>query len=124
MCAEAVCALEKRHLRVCEVRRGATYFSIRDETRTVSFEHLRDDCCVCGYDSGLKMKCGHFICPDDILTHAWEEIKLLKFEISCAFCPAIIDAEDIIKFGLPDCEEKQFIEAAISLNFCESQDIQ
>ena len=124
MCAAVVCALEKRRLDVSEVRRGATYFSIRDETRTVSFPHKTGECCVCRDDSGLKMQCGHFICPDDILNHAWEQIKHLKFEICCASCPAIIKIDDIIKFGLPDWEEKQFIEAAISVNFCESQDIQ
>ncbi|KAI6653415.1 hypothetical protein LOD99_3634 [Oopsacas minuta] len=99
------------------------YF-IRDETRTVSFTHPTGECCVCYDDSGLKMRCGHYICPDDILLNTWEQIQHLKFEVSCPSCPAIISIEDIMKFGLPDCEEKQFIEAAISVNFCESQDIQ
>ena len=32
--------------------------------------------------------------------------------------------EDIIKFGLPNDDEKQLLNAAISVNFCESQDTQ
>ena len=124
MCAEVVSAFKKRGLDVCKVRSAARYFYARDETRTVSFRHLKGQCCVCTDNGGLKMKCGHFICPDDILNHAWDQIKHLKFEISCASCPTIINSDDIIKFGLPDWEEKQFIEAAISVNFLESQDIQ
>ena len=123
MCA-AISALEGKGVQVWKVRVFAEYIFKRDETRTVPFPHQKGECCVCGDDGGLKMQCGHFICPDDILNHAWDQIKNLKFEISCASCPAIIKTDDIIRFGLPDWEEKQFIETAISVNFCESQDIQ
>ena len=125
MCAAiAISALEKKGVQVWNVRVGAEFLYNRDETRTVSFPHQKGECCVCDDDGGLKMKCGHFICPDDILNHAWGQIKHLKFEINCVSCSAIINTDDIIKFGLPDWEEKQFLEAAISVNFCESQDIQ
>lgn len=124
MCAARDCALETHKVKIWDVRKGCDIFGIRNETRTVSFSHPKDECCVCTDDGGLKMSCGHYMCPDDILNHTWEQLKHLKYEISCASCPVIIKMEDIMKFGLPDDEEKQFIEAAISVNFCESQDIQ
>ena len=117
------CAFET--LSVCNARVGADNFlGIRDETRTVSFPHPKGECCVCSDEGGLKLKCGHSICPDDILDHTWQQIKNLKHQISCATCKEIIDIDDIIKLGLPEEREKQFITAAISVNFCFSQDIQ
>ena len=117
------CALEG--IQVCEVRVGADKFiNIRDETRTIDFPHLKGECCVCADNSGLKMKCGHYICPDDLLDHVWQQIKRLKYEINCATCTKIIEVDDIMIFGLPESDEKQYIYAALSINFCSSQDIQ
>ena len=69
------------------------------------------------------MPCGHYICPDDILDWAWNQMKDLKHEFNCPICPSILSIEDIIKFGLPTEEEKQFLMTALSVNFCESQDV-
>ena len=118
-------ALDIHNIEVCNVRIGADYFiGKRDYTRTVSFPHPKGECCICGDDSGLKMKCGHYICPDDILDCAWAQLKTLKHQITCATCTTIIDIDDVIKFGLPSEEEKQFLTTALSVNFCSSQDIQ
>ncbi|KAI6653411.1 E3 ubiquitin-protein ligase RNF19B-like [Oopsacas minuta] len=125
MCAAKNNALETRSVEIWNVRKGGEMCFWRDETRTVSFKHPTSECCTCfDDDSGLEMSCEHYICPDCILRQTWVQIQHLKFEISCTKCPAIISIEDIMKFGLADCEEKQFIETAISVNFCESQDIQ
>ena len=118
-------ALDIHNIEVCNVRIGADYFiGKRDYTRTVSFPHPNGECCICSDDSGLKMKCGHYICPDDILDSVWSQIKSLKYQITCATCTTIIDTDDMIKFGLPSEEEKQFLTTALSVNFCSSQDIQ
>lgn len=116
---------DARNCPIWNVRVGADYFiANRDETRTVRFPHKKGECCVCDDDSGLEMKCGHFICPDDLLDWTWKQIKRLKYEISCANCRDIISMEDIIKFGLPKEDEQHFLDTAISINFCGSQDIQ
>ena len=118
-------ALDTRNVEVCNARIGAEYFfGRRNYTRTVLFPHPNGECCVCCDKSGLKMKCGHFICPDDILDSAWQQIKTMKHQIKCSSCIAVIDIDDIIKFGLPTEEEKQFLCTALSVNFCASQDIQ
>ena len=118
-------ALDIYDVKVCDVRVGAEYFiGKRDYSRNVSFPHPKGECCVCCDGSGLKMKCEHYICPDDMLDNAWEMIKTMKYEITCANCTSIIDIDDIIKFGLPSEEEKQFLMSALSVNFCSSQDIQ
>ena len=69
------------------------------------------------------MQCSHYICPECILDWAWIQIELLKHNITCHQCSSILSIEDIIKFGLPTEEEKQFLMTALSVNFCESQDI-
>ena len=117
-------AFETYHVNIWDARKGPEHFKKRDETRTVSFVHPQGECCVCYDDSGLRLPCGHFICPDDLLVYAWGQITHLKHQISCFSCTSIIEFADIIKFGLPSDEEKQFLEAAISINFYESQDIQ
>ena len=103
---------------------GDLFIGMRDQTRTVSFPHPTGDCTICTDDSGLRMACSHFICPDDILNWAWQQLSNMKHEISCAECPEIISQDDIIRFGLPTLEEKQFLLTAFSTNLCESQDIQ
>ena len=96
----------------------------RDEERTVNFPHPQGKCNTCYDPSGLKMKCGHFICPDDILNKAWIDVSQMKFEITCPNCDREISMEDVFKFGLPKLDEEQFLTMAITINFCESQDIQ
>ena len=110
------------HARECE--KLFNYF--RDEERTVNFPHPQGKCNTCFDQSGLKMKCGHFICPDDILNKAWSDVSQMKFEITCTevFCDEEISMEDIFKFGLPKLDEEQFLTMAITTNFYESQDIQ
>lgn len=119
------CALDTYDVKLWDVRVGANYFiENRNESRTVPFPHPKGDCSICGDRSGLKMQCGHYICPDDLLDLAWNQIEHLKHEISCGTCPSIISIDDIITFGLPNDDEKQFLLTAVSLNYCESQDIQ
>ena len=118
-------ALDVRDVKIWDIKVGGKYFiENRDETRTVSFPHPNDSCSVCGDDSGLKMQCGHYLCPDDVLDWAWDEIKRSKHQINCPTCVAIISMEDIITFGIPNSDEKQFLDTAILVNYCESQDIQ
>ena len=118
-------AFEAKKIEVGEVRVGAELFQgKRNSSRTVSFAHPKGSCCVCFDDGGLKMKCGHYICPDDLLNHTWHQIKVLKYQINCVCCTNNIDIADIITFGLPSEDEKQFLQAAISVNSCVSQDIQ
>lgn len=112
-------------IKIWDVRVGSGYFiENRDETRTVKFPHPKGECCVCRDEGGLKMHCEHFICPDDLLIIAWDSIGKRKHEISCGSCTSIISVDDIIKFGMPKMDEEQFLISAISVNFCESQDIQ
>ena len=99
------------------------FVKYRDQTRTVSFAHPNNDCNTCGDDTGLRMRCGHYLCPDDLLDQAWREVETMKYEVSCTACDKIIPYEDIIKFGLPTLEEEQFLTTAITTNFYESQDI-
>ena len=61
-------AFDTLDVKIWEVKVGGKYFiDNRDETRTVSFPHSKALCNVCYDDSGLRMHCGHFICPDDLL---------------------------------------------------------
>ena len=99
------------------------FVKYRDQTRTVSFPHSNGACNICGDNSGLKMKCGHYLCPDDILDRAWQQVQSMKYYICCTECDCNIPTEDIIKFGLPTLEEEQFLTTAITTNFYESQDI-
>ena len=100
------------------------FVKYRDQIRTVSFPHSNGACNTCGDNSGLKMKCGHYLCPDDILDRAWQQVQTMKYEVCCTECDCIILTEDIIKYGLPTLEEEQFLTTAITTNFYESQDIQ
>ena len=114
-----------RGIEFIDSRSGGKYFyGTRNETRTVKFPHPNGQCTTCYHESGLRMECGHFICPDDILDWAWEQLSTMKYEIGCSECGKPIKQDDIIKFGLPSLEEKQFLTTAITTNFCESQDIQ
>lgn len=114
-----------RGIEFIDSRSGGKYFyGTRNETRTVKFPHPNGQCTTCYHESGLLMECGHFICPDDILDWAWEQLSTMKYEIGCSECGKPIKQDDIIKFGLPSLEEKQFLTTAITTNFCESQDIQ
>ena len=70
------------------------------------------------------MKCGHYMCPDDILDSAWQQVQTMKYEVCCTECDCIFPTEHIIKYGLPTLEEEQFLTTAITTNFYESQDIQ
>ncbi|KAI6655649.1 hypothetical protein LOD99_11374 [Oopsacas minuta] len=116
---------EQKNVSFTEARGCELMFDeFRDEKRTVSFSHPSGTCNTCFHSSGLRMKCGHFICPDDILGKAWGDISNMKFEISCTGCDKIISMQDVIKFGLPSLEEEQFLTTAITTNFYESQDIQ
>ena len=109
----------------CEARSRGRYFSFkRDQERTVSFPHPKGQCTTCFDESGLLMGCGHFICPDDLLTWAWEQLSNMKFEIGCNECNKPIKQDDVIKFGVPTLEEEQFLITAITTNFCESEGIQ
>lgn len=118
-------ALDTHGIEVCNVRIGSDYFiGKRNYARTASFPHRKGECCICGDEGGLKMKCGHYLCPDDLLDSVWMQIKSLKHQITCATCVAIFNIDDIIKFGIPSEEEKQFLMTALSVNFCLSQDIQ
>ncbi|KAI6660681.1 hypothetical protein LOD99_10323 [Oopsacas minuta] len=116
---------EKNKVSFSEARGCQLLFvKFRDQERTVSFSHPNGNCNTCGHPSGLQMKCGHLICPDDILDKAWHDIGNMKFEISCTECENIILMKDIFKFGLPTLEEEQFLTTAITTNYYESQDIQ
>ncbi|KAI6661915.1 E3 ubiquitin-protein ligase RNF19A-like [Oopsacas minuta] len=118
-------AFDNRGIEVSQVRVGADYFiGKRNYERTVKFPHPNGECCICSDEGGLKLKCGHYVCPVDILDNTWQQIKTLKHEISCASCTKMVDIDDIIILGLPNDEEKQFLNAALSVNFCASQDIQ
>ena len=103
---------------------GERFSRFRDQYRTVSFPHPRGECCICMDNSGLKMKCGHYLCPDDFLDCAWNQIRCMKYKISCPMCTCNLDIHDILCFGLPEEKEKQCITEAISLNLCFSQDVQ
>ena len=100
------------------------FLNYRDQKRTVKFLHPNGTCNTCGDPSGLKMKCGHFICPDDILDKAWLDVGNMKYEIICTECDKEISMQDVFKFGLPALDEEQFLTTAITTNFYESQDIQ
>ena len=118
------CALDNYGVQICDLRVGGKYFTKnRDETRTVSFPHPKGECCICEDGGGLKMQCGHYVCPDDILDCAWLQINNSQHNILCLQCSSILSIEDIIKFGLPTEEEKHFLMIALSVNFCESQDV-
>ena len=107
--------------RSCKMR-----FAPYRKLRTVS-DHPTGQCNVCFEEGcGLKMKCLHYTCPDDILNYAWLQVETMKYEITCADanCSKSIPTEDIIKYGLPTLEEEQFLTTAITTNFYESQDIQ
>ena len=108
-----------------DARSRGQYFSYgRDQTRTVSFPHPQGKCTTCYDESGLRMECGHYICPDDLLDWTWQQLSNMKYEIGCADCDKPIKQDDIINFGLPTLEEKQFLITAITTNFCENKDIQ
>ena len=96
----------------------------RDQERTVKFPHPNGTCNTCRDPSGLQMKCGHFICPDDILDKAWYDVSSMQFEILCTQCDKEIPMEDVFKFGLPKLDEEQFLTMAITTNYYERQDIQ
>ena len=114
-----------RGIEFIDSRAGGKYFDgTRDEKRMVKFFHPTGQCSTCYHETGLRMECGHYICPDDILDWAWEQLSNMKHEIGCTECGKTIKQDDIIKFGLPTLEEKQFLLTAITTNFCESQDIQ
>ena len=118
-------ALDIHNIEVCNVRFGADhFFGRRDYTRKVSFPHPKGVCCICYDEGGLKMKCGHYICPEDILENAWYQIIRLIHQITCVCCTAIIDIDDIIKFGLPSEKEQRFLTTSLSVNLCSSEDIQ
>ena len=102
---------------------GKNFSETRDQTRTVLF-HPRGQCNTCFEDNGLRMECGHYICPDDLLDWTWEQLSNRKYQIGCNECDKPIKREDIIKFGLPTLEEEEFLIAAITTNFYESQDTQ
>ena len=105
--------------RSCKMR-----FAPYRKLRTV-FGHPIGQCNVCFEEGcGLKMKCGHYTCPDDILAYAWQQVEAMKYEITCADCSKPIPTEDIIKYGLPTLEDELFLTTAITTNFYESQDIQ
>ena len=68
------------------------------------------------------MKCGHYICPDDILNSAWQQINNSKHEITCVMCTRVFDIDDLLKFGLPSEQEFQFLTTALSFNFLSRPD--
>ena len=106
-----------RGIEFIDSRSGGKYFyGTRNETRTVKFPHPNGQCTTCYHESGLRMECGHFICPDDILDWAWEQLSTMKYEIGCSECGKPIKQDDIIKFGLPSLEEKQFLTTAIIIS--------
>ena len=100
----------------------------RVQDRTVSVIDgkpvIKGNCNTCLEDNGVRMKCGDYICPNDLLDRAWKQVEVMKYEITCTACSQIISSEDIIKFGLPNKEEELFLTTAITTNFYESQDIQ
>ena len=119
------CALSTYYgTRIHDLKLREKYFrSYRDKTRTVSYPHPHYYCSTCMEKNSLKIHCGHFICPDCLLDLVWYQILNIKQGFFCPVCPRILSIEDIIKFGLPTEEEKQCIMTALSVNFCESQDI-
>ena len=98
----------------------------RVQDRTVSVIDgkpvIKGNCNTCFEDNGVRMKCGDYICPNDLLDRAWKQVEVMKYEITCTACSQIISSEDIIKFGLPNKEEELFLTTAITTNFYESQD--
>ena len=110
-------------INICDAKKYADHFCRqRRYTRTVSFPHPKGKCCVCCDGSGLKMKCGHYICPDDILNNAWKQISNSKHEITCVACTRVFDVDEILKFGLPSEQESQFLTTALSFNFLSRPD--
>ena len=71
-----------------------------------------------------NVKCEHYFCPDDLLDCAWDQIRCMKYKISCKMCASKLDNHDILCFGLPEKNEMQCITEAISLNLCLYQDVQ
>ena len=113
-----------RGVEFTDSKNGAKYFKgTRDQTRMIKFIHPTGQCNTC-HETGLRMECGHYICPDDILDTAWGQLSNRKHEIDCTECNKHIKQDDIIKFGLPTLEEEQFLITAITTNFCKSQGIQ
>ena len=71
-----------------------------------------------------NVKCEHYLCLDDLLDYAWDQIRCMKYEISCPICTCNLDIHDILCFGLLEENEKQCITEAISLNLCLNQNVQ
>ena len=121
----AASPFEEKQVSFTQARECQDKFRIyRNPERTVNFPHPNDTCNTCYDLPGLKMKCGHFICSNDILDKAWMDVSKMKFEITCTNCDKEISMEDVLKFGLPKLDEEQFLTMAITTNFYESQDIQ
>ena len=110
---------------LCDVRgKSKEFCSSRVSARTENLPDPGETCCICCVEDGYIMKCGHYICPNCLLNLAWMEIENLNYTICCGCCGKIIDIDEVIHFGIPDGKEKQFITSALSLNFCDKQDIQ
>ena len=84
----------------------------------------RGECSICGENNGLRMRCGHYICRSDILENALHQIRSRSHKITCAECTEIIDLDYLIKVGFPSDEVKRKLTKEITVNFCNTQEIQ
>ena len=78
-------------------------------------------CCVCGENNGNRMKCGHLICPEDLLNNTRTQINSNKHKISCAQCTEIFDMSEIFKFVKINEEAKRSMTKAIEDNLANSE---
>ncbi|KAI6650379.1 E3 ubiquitin-protein ligase RNF19B-like [Oopsacas minuta] len=95
-----------------------------DITDITSQPKPKEECCVCLEKNAVTMKCGHNICSECIIKHAWHQMKLIKHEISCAMCSEKIDLDYLIRCGLIDAEVYRTLTQALSNNNCKNKDMQ
>ena len=79
------------------------------------------NCCVCGENNGNRMRCGHFICSQDLLDDTWTQINSNKHKISCAQCTEIFNLSEIFKFVKINEEAKRSMTKAIEDNLANSE---
>ena len=78
-------------------------------------------CCVCGKNNGKRMKCGHYICSEDLLNNTRTQINSNKHKISCAQCATIFDLSEIFKFVKINKQGKRSMTKAIKDNLANSE---
>ena len=119
-------SLEFPKIELCDVKKKSRkdFDGRRLSGRTRHLPNSGEECCICYVEDGYEMKCEHFICANCILGLAWTVIENNNYTICCGTCSAKIDIDDVIKYGVPNGTEKQFILTALSFNLINKEDIQ